>query len=197
VAGVTLAIALVLAGALWSAGAPSAGLVVIGAGWLVWRRAGAGIARARAGDRAEKEVAVILRRLRPEALLFDVRLPGMRGDVDAVVLGPMCATVEVKRAHGRVRLVGDGGVVVGGRRVPGAPLRQALAAAVATRRTLDIDATVEAVLCVTGARGRARPVSVGNGVVWLTSARRLRRTLRRLPRVLDRRTARSLVARLE
>jgi hypothetical protein len=126
-----------------------------------------------------------------EAVIFGVRLPG-GGDADVVVLGPMVAVVEVKRAVGRVRCLEDGAVAVDGRRLPGRAVRQAVAAAAAVRSRLAGVDHVDAVLCVTGMQQRPRRVAAGRGEVVVCSARHLRRTLRRLPVRLGRGEGRTL-----
>ncbi len=188
-AGFALVVAVVGGASLLAIGAPLAGLAVVAIGWLMSRRASTGARRAQAGRDAEIEVAHRLRRVRAAAIVYDARFPGRSGDVDVVVLGPMAAAVEVKRGSGRVRCKPDGRVVAGGRELPGAPLRQALAQAVATRRAVGLDARVEAVLCVTEMRQRPRLVGVGDDEVWVTSMRHLPKVLRRLPRSIDRATA--------
>lgn len=178
------------------AGAPLVGLLAVAGGWLLHRRAHGAARRATAGSHAEEDVARRLRSVGAAFVAFDVQLPGRRGDIDAVVLGPMAAAVEVKRAEGRVRFRRNGQVVVAGRKLPGRPLLQAVVQAAAVREASAIDGQVDAVLCVTGMRQRPRIVSHEQTDVWVTSARHLRKVLRRLPRELDRRAAASAAARL-
>lgn len=178
-----------LAALLLVAGLPAAGLLVVVAGlagraWLM-RAAG----RAAAGAHAEDRAAGGLARLRADVVVYNARLPGRYGDVDVVVLGPMAAAVEVKLGAGRVRVRRDGTVRVGGRTLPGRPLHQALAGAAAVRRGLRIAVEVDAVLCVTEMRGRPRLIDVDGWPVWVTSARHLRRVIRRLPGGLGREEA--------
>ncbi len=144
------------------------------------------------GAEAEIEVAGRLRRYRPAALLFDVDVRGRRSDVDAIVLGPVCAAIEIKRAGGRAFFLDDGRVRMGGRWLPGRPLGQTAAHAAAVGAAIDV--TVEAVLCLTRLRGRPRIVEYGRTEVWVTSARHLRRVLSRLPHVLDRAEAKRAAA---
>ena len=143
------------------------------------------IARARAGAAAERTVAATLRRCRAGLVAHSVRLPGGRGDLDVVILGPAAAVVEVKRASGRTVVHRDGTVRVGRRLLPGNPVRQTLGGAAALRRFLGDVERVDAVLCVTGMRQRPRRVSVGSGELTVCSARHLARVVRRLPPRLD------------
>ena len=178
-----------VAALLLVAGAPLPGLVVFGAALATRSMLNGRAERAAAGGRAEARVGARLGRVRADAILFNARLPGVGGDVDIVVLGPMAAAVEVKLGAGRVRVKGDGRVVVGGRTLPGRPLRQAVAMAAATRRAAGLATPVDAVVCVSDMRQRPRLADVDGIPVWVASARHLRKVLRRLPRELDRPTA--------
>jgi hypothetical protein len=183
------AVGVVVAALLIVAGAPLPALAVLG-GALTARSMLVGQAeRAAAGGRAEARVGARLARMRADAIIFNARLPGVRGDVDVVVLGPMAAAVEVKLGAGRVRVKPDGRVVVGGRPLPGRPIRQAVAMAAATRRAAGLATPVDAVVCVSEMRQRPRLVEVDGIPVWVSSARHLRRVLRRLPKEVDRPTA--------
>ncbi len=195
-AAAVLATAALLAAALAAAGAGTAMLAVVVVGWAGFRMLRSGAVRARAGAQAEVDVAAALRRAGATAVVYNARLPGCRGDVDAVVLGPMAAAIEVKRATGRVRCYADGRVRVAGRMLPGRPLRQAIAAAVAVRRTLGLEGHVTAIVCITGMRRRPRLVTVSDVPVWVASPRHLRRVLRRLPRLIGRTEAREAAHRL-
>jgi len=175
-------------------GRPFGALVVLMVGLGVRRRLRRRAAAADVGAEAEIDVAERLRRFRPAALLFDVDLRGRRSDVDAIVLGPVCAVIEIKRAGGRAVYLDDGRVRAGGRWLPGRPLGQTAAHAAALRA--EVDVPVEAVLCLTRLRGRPRIVEYGRTEVWVTSARHLRRVLRRLPHVLDRAEAKRAAASL-
>lgn len=170
-------------------GAPAAGIPLLAGALVVRTMLVARAERSVAGARAEERVGDRLRRLRADAVLFGVRLPNARGDVDIVALGPMAAAVEVKLGVGWVRARADGRVLVQRRPLPGRPLRQAVAMAAATRRTAGIETHVVAVLCVSEMRQRPKLVHVDGQPVWLASARHLRRVLRRLPRELDRTAA--------
>ena len=147
-------------------------------------------ARAHAGADGEALVAAHLPRVRAEAVLFDVPLG--RGDADVIVLGPMAAVVEVKRASGRVRTHRDGSLTVGGSTLPGRPLTQAIGAAAAAARLIGPAVWVEPIVCVTGMAGRPRTWHRDGQEVVLCSPRQLRRTLRRLPRPLERGLGRDL-----
>jgi hypothetical protein len=157
---------------------------------VVTRRLRRGEARAHAGARGEERVAAHLSGLRVEAVVFD--LPLRRGDADILVLGPMAAVVEVKHARGRVRTRRDGSVAVSGRSLPGRPLRQAVAAAASVAELVGPAIWVDAVVCVTGMIGRTRVWTEDGHEVYVCSARRLKRTLRRLPRPLPRGRGRDL-----
>ena len=175
-------------------GRPALALTFVVVGLMVRHRLRGRAYAARVGAEAESAVAERIRGFRPEVALFGLDLRGRRADVDAVVLGPVAATVEVKRASGRVRVMDDGTVRVGRTWLPGRPLSQAAAHAAAVGRFTEEH--VEAVLCITGMRQRGRVFDHGSTEVWVTSARRLPATLRRLPRVLTSREARQLAQRL-
>jgi hypothetical protein len=179
------------------AGAPVAGLAALLVGLAIRTTLLGRAEQAAAGARAEERVGERLRRLKADAVLYNVRLPNARGDVDVVALGPMAAAVEVKLGYGRLRVRRDGRVVVGGRPLPGRPVRQAIAMAAATRRTAALATPVDAVLCVSEMRQRPKLVDVEGIPVWVTSARHLRRVLRRLPQELDPGTARKAAERLQ
>lgn len=163
---------------------------VVGA-YAVWVVGEGRIARARAGAEAEAEVAARLRGF--GTVVFGWRPPGVRYDVDVVVLAPALSAVEVKRAVGRVRVRPDGAVLVDGDPIPGEPLRQVVRGAAAVRHTLDEDDLVGAVLCVTGMRQRPRWVEWQGTPVAICSARHLRRVLRRAGPSVSRREARDLI----
>ena len=175
----------VLAGtiAAVATGRPTAAIGLLVAGFLVRYRLAGTAHAADVGAAAEAEVAARLRSFRPDVLLFDVDLRNRRTDIDAVVLGPVVATVEVKRARGRVKVMSDGSVRAGRRWLPGRPVAQAASHAAAVGRYTDHH--VEAVLCITGMRRRPTIVEYGKGEVWVTSARRLERTLRKLPNEIN------------
>ena len=175
-------------------GRPATLFVVVVAAYLIRYRLRAMEYAARAGATAEAEVAMLLESYRPEVLIFDLDLRGRRSDIDAIVLGPIVATVEVKSARGRAVPMSDGTVRVGGDWLAGRPLAQAASHAVAVGGFTDHH--VEAVLCITGMRQRPHIVEYGNTQVWVTNGRRLRRTLKKLPRILDAREARKLGKRL-
>jgi hypothetical protein len=154
--------------------AGAAGLVVGLVGW--WYSAVRAL-RSRSGAIGEREVARQLGR--SAVTIHNWRPPGRRGDVDVVVGAPVLAAIEVKRASGRVRCGADGTTFVGGRALPGTPLRQAVGGAAAVRNAVD-GGHVEAILCVTGMTNRPKVVSIGTSHVTVCSARHLRRVLRRL-----------------
>lgn len=159
---------------------PFVGVVGAVAAMLGWRWASARVARARAGLVGERAVSRSLRGF--GTVVYGWVPPGWRSDVDVVVVEPCVAAVEVKQAQGKVRTRDDGTVTVGGSRLPGAPLRQAVGGAAAVRRALATPVPVHAVLCVTGMSQRPR-VATSNGVpVVVCSVRHLRRVLRRLDR---------------
>lgn len=195
-AALSAAAGAVLGAVLLVAGAPGAGLAVLVTGLAVRTTLLGRAERAAAGARAELRVGDTLRRLRADAVLYNVRLPDTRGDVDVVALGPMAAAIEVKLGSGRVRLRRDGTLRVGGRTLPGRPVRQAVAMATATRHAARLGTPVDAVLCVSEMRQRPKLVDVDGIPVWVTSARHLRRVLRRLPREVDRATAHEAASRL-
>jgi hypothetical protein len=196
-ASALMALAVVVATLLAVAGAPLPAVVVLGAGWsgrrLLWSRSG----RAIAGAHAEIATARLMRRVPAAVIVYNARLPGRRDDVDVIMLGPMAAAIEIKRGSGRVRWYADGRVRVDGHMLPGRPLRQAIAQAVATRRALGMDGYVDAVLCVADMKNRPRLTSIDGVDVWITSARHLRRVLKRLPHQLDRGEATDLAVLLE
>lgn len=191
--------ALLVTVALVAVGQPMAAVVPLAVAALLRRRLrGRAIAADRGAD-AEIEAARRLRRVKPTVLLFDVDVRGRRSDIDAVLLGPMATTVEVKAARGRPHFMDDGRLRVGGRWLPGRPLAQAASHAATVGRVTahhDDRVHVEAVLCVTGMRGRPVIVEYGDTEVWVTNLRHLRRTVRRMPSCLDPRAAREIAASL-
>ena len=171
-------------------GRPMAALFLAVMGFLVRYRLRGLAYAARAGAKGEADVAERLRAFRPDVLIFDLNVRQQRSDIDAVVLGPMVATIEVKAARGRVRAMSDGTIRVGGVWLQGHPIGQA--ARHASSLGDYTEHHVEAVLCITAMRGRPRYVEYGNTEVLLTSTRYLRRTLRRLPRVIKPAEARQI-----
>jgi hypothetical protein len=175
-----------MAGAVAAAGVGTRSVltVVVGVALsaVVVRYTAGGLARAAAGVAGEREVARQLRRARVEVVLFGVRPGRGRWDVDAVVLGPCLAAIEVKRCAGRVRVCGDGSVWVGGRQIPGRPLSQTVAGAVAIEEALEV--AVTPILCLTGMRGRPRTYRLNDSDVIVCSSGHLRRILGRLEPVV-------------
>jgi hypothetical protein len=160
---------------------PSSTVVVGGLalGAVVVRFHVGGLARASAGAATEEEIASRLRRLRVEAVLYGLVLPGRRSDVDVILIGPIAAAVEVKRGSGRLRVGGDGSITAGARRLPGRPLDQAARGARAVARVLDVD--VYPILCISDMRGRPQRYRIDDEEVIVCSARHLVRVVRRLP----------------
>ena len=181
IGGGLVAIALLLAGRGWTAAA----VVLIAV--LARHRLRSASYAARSGQISEEAVAAEVRRHRPYAVLYDLKWG--RGDIDVVVIGPALATIEVKSGSGRVRAMDDGTLRVGRTWLAGTPLLQASRQARHVAHLLSAE-TVP-MLCVVGMRGRPRYVEIGDTEVLLTSARHLRRQLRRLPRLVDRPTARA------
>lgn len=191
----------------WLGAGVSAGFVAWGleGGWpvfgfpalgvLLQRRMRAMSARARAGSATERMVAGRISRVRPTAVLFNLRLSGVHGDIDAVVLGPMAAIVEVKRAAGRVRVSRDLTLTVGRRPLHGRPIERSLAAAGALRERTGLP--FDAIICVSDMTQRPRRIPVGPHELTICSSHHLPHILRRLQRVVQpfdaRRLARSLV----
>jgi hypothetical protein len=166
---------------------------VLAVGLLAGARLRRSAARAGAGARAEAQVAGQLASTRIAGLVWGHRLPGRRGDVDLIALGPCLAAIEIKHGSGRVRVDTDGTVKVGGRWLPGSPGNQALSNARALGRALGADSPADAVLCVVGMRGRPRRLELERGILSVTSSRRLGRTLRRLPARVKRSEGRRIV----
>lgn len=175
-------------------GRPMVAIIPLTVAGLARRRLRGRAVAADVGAEAEVEAALRLRRVRPTALLFDLDLRERRSDIDAVLLGPMAATVEVKSARGRAHFLDDGRVRVGGRWLPGRPVAQAASHAAAVGRMAGVH--VEAVLCLTHMRGRPLVVELGRTEVWVTGLRHLRRTVRRMPPILDARAAREIATRI-
>jgi hypothetical protein len=175
----------------WELPAPVA-IVALVFATVVWSVGEGRVKRARAGESAEFEVS---RRLRGfGTVVFGWRPPGVRFDVDVVVLEPCLAAIEVKRAGGRMRRRSDGTVLVGGVPIPGDPLRQAVRGAAFVRQTADSEELVGAVLCITGMRQRPRVVEWSGTPVTVCSVRHLRRVLRRIGPRRSRREAKVLAA---
>ncbi len=178
---VTLVLSVAMAIAMASAGFAQPGLAVFvagaaSAGWM--RRRGA---QAAAGAAAERLVGSHIHRLRAGGIIWGHRPTGRGGDIDLVVLGPWIAAIEIKHGSGRVRVHSDGSVRVGRSWLPGRPVRQAVGNAAALRRSLRSENFVDAILCVSEMRGRTRIVETDHGKLVVTSARRLRSAIRRLP----------------
>ncbi len=165
-------------------------VVAIGFAAILWSVGEGRVNRARAGESAEVEVGRQLRGF--GTLVFGWQPPGVRFDVDVVVLEPCLAAVEVKRAEGRVRRRSDGAVLVGGAPIPGDPLRQAVRGAAFVRQMADTDELVGAVLCITGMKQRPRVMEWSGTSVTVCSARHLRTVLRRVRPRTSRRDARDL-----
>ena len=187
-----LAGAVVVLGVLgaFAIGRPTVSIVLLVGGFLVRYRLRGMTHAARSGSAGEYEVAARLRAYQPDVLLFDLDLRGQRSDIDAVVLGPVVATVEVKAAKGRVRAMSDGTVRVGGTWLSGHPIAQAARHAAALGTYTEHHA--EALLCITRMRGRPRYVEYGRTKVLVTNLRHLRRALRWLPPLISAREARHL-----
>ncbi len=175
VGAAAVAVASVMA-VTWGLPVPVA-LVALVYAAVVWSVGEGRVNRARAGESAELEVGRHLGGF--GTVVFGWRPPGVRFDVDVVVLEPCLAAVEVKRAEGRVRRRSDGVVLVGGVPIPGDPLRQAVRGAACVRQAADVEELVGAVLCITGMRQRPRVFEWSGTPVTVCSARHLRRVLRR------------------
>jgi len=190
----TIAVASVAVPGLVLTGQPLAALAGLTFAWLVTRHAGGRIRRARAGAGAESATSTHFRFVRVEAVMFD--LPVAPGDIDVVVLGPVAAAVEVKRASGKVRIRRDGSMAVGGRPIPGHPGRQAIAGASRLSTQLGNGVWVDPVVCLTGMAGRPRVTEICGQSVVVCAPRHLSRVLKRLPRRLERGDGRMLAAQL-
>ncbi len=158
----------------------AAGMVALGA--VRHRHLTGSSRRASVGAQAERLVARRIRRVRPAVHRSGVWLRGGSGDLDALVLGPMAAIVEVKYGRGRVRPERSGGLVVGRRRLPGRPMASLCRNGDVLERHLRI--SVDLVLCVTEMSGRSRRVWYEGRMVRVCSARRLPGVLRSLERRL-------------
>jgi len=177
----TLVISMVAAFTIATIGHPSVAVAVFVGGAALASRLRRRSARAAVGAAAERLVATHVRRLRAGGIIWGHRPPGRRGDIDLVVLGPWLAAAEIKYGAGRVRVYADGTVRAGRTRLPGHPARQAVGSAAALRRSLGSPELVDAILCVTAMRGRTQVVETDHGELTVTSARRLRSAIRRLP----------------
>ena len=162
--------------------------------FMIRHRLARGIRMAEVGAAAEISVAARLSRLRASVVLFDIDLRGRRSDIDIVIVGPGVATVEVKRARGRIKAMSDGTLRVGGQWLPGRPLAQAASHAVAVSRFTDRH--VEAILCITGMTQRPRIIEYKGTEVRVTSEAGLLKIVRKLPRVLGSVEAREIAHRL-
>ncbi len=182
------------AGAAMVAGWTAVGLLIGAGGWWFARRSHHRRVRAAAGASAEAQTATFLKRARAEAVLFDVGLGDT--DVDIVALGPIAAAIEVKRAAGRVRVRPDGSISAGGRRLPGRPSRQAIAASARLAGLLDAGVWIDPVVCVTDMVGRPKRLQVAGQPVTVCAAASLPRVLRKLPRRLERGEGRALAENL-
>lgn len=163
------------------------GLVVASASWGLADRARVRVRQLAAGIRAEELTASRLERLPVTAVVHDVLLSN--GDVDHVVLGPVCAAVETKYGQGSV-VISGGKVQVGRRILRGDPISQA-------RRSADLVARVIGVPClpllvISGASG---PPQLHAGV-WVLSPDHLPNVIGSLPQVVDPVTARNAAVRL-
>lgn len=158
---------------------------VVGCGFAagVVSRARVRIGQTSAGIRAEKITAARLERMPVTAVVHNVLLG--RGDVDHVVLGPVCVAVETKYGQGSVQVVGDQ-VRVGRRTMRGSPLRQARQSAQLVAREVGVPCMP--VVVISGATG---PPQLHAGV-WVTSPDTVASVLSALPQVLDPVSARDL-----
>lgn len=182
-AGLTAgAVALFVAGFL--AGARGALLLGLGASALVAGGFGAGmvsrarvrLGQTRAGIRAEQIVGSRLEKLPVTAVVHNVDLG--RGDVDHVVLGPVCVAVETKYGQGSVRIEGDR-LRVGAKLLRGSPLRQARQSAQLVARALGVPCMP--LVVVSGGTG---PAQLHAGV-WVASPDTLASVVSALPHVVD------------
>ena len=150
---------------------------------LVLRSARGSYARLTAGINAERQVARVLRRMRPGLLAHGLMFDGPGGDADHVVAGPYLAVVETKYGNGHWVRNGDR-VRVGRNWLHRDPCRQATAQAAALRRTLKgsggAGVRPDAVVCVPGLTD---PPFQQSGA-WVCSLRDLRGVLDSLPRRL-------------
>ena len=150
---------------------------------LVLRSAKGSYARLTAGITAERQVARILRRMRPGLVAHGLMFDGAGGDADHVLAGPYLAVVETKYGNGHWVRNGDR-VRVGRNWLHRDPCRQATAQAAALRRTLKgsggAGVRPDAVVCVPGLTD---PPFQQSGA-WVCSLRDLRGVLDSLPRRL-------------
>ena len=150
--------------------------------WVL-RTARGSYARLSAGINAERQVARVLRRMRPGLLAHGLMFDGPGGDADHVVAGPYLAVVETKYGNGHWVRNGDR-VRVGRNWLHRDPCRQAAGQAAALRRTLDSRGAggvqPDAVVCVPGL---TNPPFQQSGA-WVCSLRDLRGVLDSLPRRL-------------
>ena len=172
-------------------------LVVLPAGvaaaLMVLRSARAAYGRLSAGITAERQVARVLRRMRPGLLAHGVVFDGAGGDADHVVVGPYLAVVETKYGNGPWVRSGNS-VRVGRNRLRRDPCRQAAGQAAALRRTVGKTGNtrgvwVDAVVCVPGLTDRP----FQDAGAWVCSARDLRGVLDSLPRRLTPAETRNMV----
>ena len=171
--GIVLALAGLAGGPGWLYGGAAAATALA---W--WRRPDPDPGRWLRGAAGEVATAHILARLpRRFVVLHDQRLPGGRGNVDHVVLGPTGVWVVDSKLR-RSRLAVRHGQVFAGDR----PIDVAPAARQASRLASTLGVPVRAVVAVHG-RGLRRRGKRVNGVLVLPServCRRLRRGRRRL-----------------
>ena len=163
------------------------GLVVASAGWGLADRSRVRVRQLGAGIRAEELTASRLERLPVTAVVHDVLLS--KGDVDHVLLGPVCVAVETKYGQGSV-VISGGKVHVGRKVLRGDPISQARRSADLVARSIGVPCLP--LLVISGASG---PPQLHAGV-WVLSPDHLPNVIGSLPQVVDPVTARNAAVRL-
>lgn len=112
--------------------------------------------KARAGAKAERQVAAGLSRLDTLDVVAHGRCLGAGGDVDHIVIGPCLAAIETKSGGGHLVILEDGRLNAGGRMLPGDPVEQAQRQARALSNIAGH--TAAAIVCVPRASNTPRQV---------------------------------------
>lgn len=133
--------------------------------------------RASIGLKSEQRVAKALKNSGAYAVVHGALLADKGGDADHIVIGPSCIVIETKTGKGKIQVTPDS-FIVGSRRVPGHPVKQAKRQAATLGRKLGVRAS--AIVCVVDMVGA--PIRYDD--VWICSVNDLNRVISNAPAVM-------------